>query len=78
MNNNFDEILFHVDATLLDCQKNKITTEKIIYPINYCIAAIPQIICNNHNNGTVVHLLTLFSLGSFFFFWIFIFWDVNC
>ena len=30
MNNNFDEILFHVDATLLDCQKNKITTEKII------------------------------------------------
>ena len=57
---------FQVDATLLDCQKNKITTETIIYPINYCIAAIPQKISNNNNNDTVVHLLTLFSLGSFF------------
>ena len=73
MNNNFYEILFHVDATLLDCQKNKITTAKIRNPINYCIAAIPQKICSNNNNDTVVHLLTLFRLGSFLFFGIFLF-----
>ena len=71
MNNNFYEILFHLDAALLDCQKNKITTENVFHNMNYCIAAIPPKIFNNNNNDIVVHLLTLFRLGLFSFLFFF-------